>query len=70
MLTVNEVAERLRLTPNTIYRWLEAGRIEGATKLPNDQWRIPESVVEGLLAPSMDAEVSEGDAKDAGAVVD
>lgn len=69
MLTVNEVAERLRLTPNTIYRWLEAGRIPGALKLPNDQWRIPESEVEKLLAPSMDAEVSEREAGDAGAVI-
>ena len=41
----------------------------GALKLPNEQWRIPEEELEKLLAPSMAAEVSEDEARDAGAAV-
>lgn len=28
MLTVNEVAEKLRVTPRTVYRWIKSERLE------------------------------------------
>ena len=69
MMTVAEVAERLKMTPTTVYRWIEAGHFPGAKKTPTGLWRIPEAVVESILAPSMAAEVSEDEARDAGAAV-
>ena len=67
LLTVNEAAERLRVTPATIYRRIESGDIAAAKVFSG--WRIPETEVHRLLAPSMDAEVSAEEAEDAGAVV-
>ncbi len=50
LLTVGEVAARLRTTPETVRRWLRAGRLQGVrlggTKLG---YRIPASEVERLL---------------------
>jgi len=48
LLTLKEVAERLRLSPQTIYRWVRTGKIE-PIKLPNRQLRFRESEVETLL---------------------
>ncbi|MGQ0669048.1 MAG: helix-turn-helix domain-containing protein [Actinomycetota bacterium] len=42
------IAERLGVVPDTVTRWCREGRIPGV-KLGRD-WRIPESVVEDLLA--------------------
>jgi len=66
-LTVNEAAERLRVTPDTIYRRIDSGDIKAAKVF--SVWRIPETEIHRLLAPSMDAEVTEDEARDAGAVV-
>ncbi|HEV2123133.1 MAG TPA: helix-turn-helix domain-containing protein [Chloroflexota bacterium] len=50
MLTVKEVAERVRAHEVTVRRWLAEGRMKGyrpgGTKLG---WRIPESEVERFL---------------------
>jgi excisionase family DNA binding protein len=53
MLTVREAAERLRVTPITVQRWLRQGKLAG-TRLPSARagWRIPESAVERLLSVS------------------
>jgi excisionase family DNA binding protein len=51
MLTVREVAARVGARPETIYRWLKAGKLRGVmpggTKLG---WRIPASELERLLS--------------------
>lgn len=60
-LTVSEVADRLRVAPQTVYRWCRAGRLV-ATKI-GKEWRIPTDQVatgsepEGtmLLAPLLEA---------------
>lgn len=50
LLTVNEVAERLRLNPKTIRRWIGAGKI-AAIRLGSDRagWRIRSSEINLLL---------------------
>jgi excisionase family DNA binding protein len=49
-LTVPEAAERLRVMPETVRRWLRSGRLKGVS-LGSDRagWRIPESEVRRLL---------------------
>lgn len=53
VLTVEEVAARLRVTPEAVRRWLRAGRLAGArigsTKAG---WRVREADVERLLRPT------------------
>ncbi len=50
VLTVSEVADRLRLKPETVRRWLRSGKLRGIS-LGSDSagWRVPESEVRRLL---------------------
>jgi excisionase family DNA binding protein len=50
LLTVDEVADILRTTPNTIYRWLRAGKLPGV-KL-GKEWRIKKETLESKLTES------------------
>lgn len=47
LLTVDEVAEILRTTPNTIYRWLRAGKLPGV-KI-GKEWRIRKETLASKL---------------------
>jgi len=47
LLTIDEVAQRLRVHRNTVYRWCRTGRLR-TVKL-GKQWRIPEDELEGKL---------------------
>ena len=53
LLTVREVAERIRSSPETVRRWLRQGKLHGfrlgGTKLG---YRVPESELERFLAES------------------
>jgi excisionase family DNA binding protein len=50
VLTVSEVAERLRLGEETIRRWLRQGKLHGTKLGPTSAgYRIPESEVERIL---------------------
>ena len=40
LFTVKEVAEKLRVKPRTVYRWLKSGRMK-AILTPGGQHRIP-----------------------------
>ena len=40
LLTVNEVAERLRVTPLTVRRWLKSGELVGIQLGDRAGWRI------------------------------
>lgn len=40
LFTVEEVAEKFRVKPRTVYRWLKAGRMKGI-RTPGNQHRIP-----------------------------
>ena len=50
MYTVPEVAERLRLHPQTVREWLRIGKIQGV-RLGGTKagWRIPDSEVARVL---------------------
>ena len=53
LLTVTEAAERLRLNPETIRRWLRDGRLRGVW-LGSDKagWRISERDLDAFLRRS------------------
>jgi excisionase family DNA binding protein len=48
LLTVSEVADRPRLKPETVRRWLRSGKLRGVSA----GWRVPESNVKRLLPGS------------------
>lgn len=43
LLTVEEVAERLKVHPESVRRWLRAGTLTGHRVTRRAGWRIPES---------------------------
>lgn len=47
LLTVNEAAERLALSPDTIRKWLRSGQIEGV-KISRI-WRVYENDIEEII---------------------
>lgn len=44
LLTVEEVADRFRVKPRTVYRWLKSGQIKGI-RTPGGQHRITAEAV-------------------------
>jgi excisionase family DNA binding protein len=52
IMTIEEVAEYLRLKPQTIYTWAQEGKIPAA-KLGN-QWRFKKSVIDRWFAEHFD----------------
>jgi excisionase family DNA binding protein len=51
LLTVEEVAERLKLSQETIRIWLRTGRLRGIRLgTRRSGWRVPTSEMERLLA--------------------
>lgn len=51
ILTLEEVANYLRLTPQTIYKWVQEGRIP-AVKL-GKEWRFRKSILDRWLDQQM-----------------
>ncbi|HLZ70446.1 MAG TPA: helix-turn-helix domain-containing protein [Dehalococcoidia bacterium] len=50
LLTIPEVAQRLRLNPETVRRWLHDGRMRGyRIGSTRAGWRIPESEIRRVL---------------------
>jgi excisionase family DNA binding protein len=62
LLTVREVAERIRSSPQTVRRWLRQGRLHGflpgGTKLG---YRVPESELKRFLAESDESQSRSGE---------
>lgn len=42
MLTVREIAERLKVHAGTVRRWLEEGQLHGVRLGGSTGWRVPE----------------------------
>jgi hypothetical protein len=53
LIDADEAAAALGVTRDTINKWCQIGKIEGATKGPNrrDRWVIPRSALRAILAP-------------------
>ena len=49
VLTVPEVARRLRVTPETVRRWLRTGELRGVRFSDRGGWRVLSSEVERKL---------------------
>jgi excisionase family DNA binding protein len=49
LLTVHEIAGRLKVNPETVRRWLRTGSMKGAIRSNSMGWRAPESEVQRLL---------------------
>jgi excisionase family DNA binding protein len=58
-LTVNEVAERLKVTPLTVRRWLNAGALSGMQLGDRAGCRITEGAVQTFLDARMRGGVQE-----------
>ena len=52
LLTVQEVATRLKLNPETVRRWLRSGRLSGTRFGGSGGYRVSVSEVQKLLAGS------------------
>lgn len=50
LLTVQDVAKRLKVNPETVRRWLRAGSMKGTLLGDRAGYRIPESEVDRLLS--------------------
>lgn len=51
LLTTTEVAELLRVTPSTVIRWVESGKLPGIRAGAGAHWRFRRADVEQLLTP-------------------
>jgi excisionase family DNA binding protein len=49
LLTVDEAAERLRVSRGTLYRYVRSGRLEAVRVGELGPWRIPSAALERLL---------------------
>jgi excisionase family DNA binding protein len=68
LLTVPEVAERLRLHPDTVRRWLREGRMHGVMMGGRaGGYRVRESEVERVAAEGPSPEAAPGQLMAAGA---
>lgn len=47
-LTTKEAMEIFKVSRLTLYRWIDAGKLQ-ASKMPGGQWRIPREAVDALL---------------------
>ncbi len=55
MLTPEQVAERLAVTPNTVRGWLRNGMLKGV-KLGNKVWRVREEALEAYICHEQSVE--------------
>jgi excisionase family DNA binding protein len=52
LLTPKEVAERLRVSPRTVYSWIEDGRL-ASVRLSERVTRVPQDAVDALVSGSL-----------------
>jgi excisionase family DNA binding protein len=52
LLTPKEVAQRLRVSPRTVYSWIESGRL-GSVRLSQRVTRVPADEVEALVRDAL-----------------
>lgn len=58
--TVDEVAEKYRVDPETVRRWLRKGILKGFKTPSGYSWIIPASALEDFTVPDTDADAYDG----------
>lgn len=56
LLTAREVAAELRVTPDTVYRLIQSGRLKAVRIGERGPVRVPESALADLLRPASSAD--------------
>lgn len=59
LLTVQDVAARIKVNPETVRRWLRTGRMKGTLLGDRAGWRVPASEIPRFLASADDARISQ-----------
>jgi excisionase family DNA binding protein len=49
VMTIEEIAEQLRVTTRTVKTYIYAGLFPGAFQLPGRHWRVPASVFQSFI---------------------
>lgn len=65
-----QFAQLHRVDPRTVQRWLQAGEIPGATKLPDGRWQIPADAMRIKPLPGTDVAMTPTRRDSVGAVAD
>ena len=49
-ITVGDVARAMGVSGHSVRNWIEDGLVEGAVKLPNKRWLLPDNVLDQLAS--------------------
>lgn len=49
-ITVGDVAKAMGVSGHSVRNWIEDGLVEGAVKLPNKRWSLPDDVLDQLAS--------------------
>ena len=52
-ITVGDVAKAMGVSGHSVRNWIEDGLVEGAVKLPNKRWSLPDDVLDELTSKSV-----------------
>lgn len=52
-ITVGDVAKAMGVSGHSVRNWIEDGLVEGAVKLPNKRWSLPDDVLDQLTSKSV-----------------
>ena len=52
-ITVGDVARAMGVSGHSVRNWIEDGLVEGAVKLPNKRWSLPDDVLDQLTSKSV-----------------
>lgn len=52
-ITVGDVAKAMGVSGHSVRNWIEDGLVEGAVKLPNKRWSLPDDVLDQLASKSV-----------------
>ena len=62
-LTTNEVAQALKVTPETVKRWLRSGELRGSILSDRGGWRVKRSEVDRFMESKEPVEIGGDEGK-------